>query len=191
MAAGDLWVISHHRSMVTRLDRASRVRHGDQPVVGRGASDIAARENLIWVAVPRRGEVVLVDARSGHVEARVEPPAEPVRVALGRSGLWVAGHGASDDDPDVLLHYDRAGAQLLHRVAFRDRISAITLGDGAVWVAFEMSSGSRGSRSPQSGSGSRRSPALLPRLRMGAVTCGRLCRRMRRSHASIATPAGL
>ena len=137
VAAGDLWVISHHRSMVTRLDRASRVRHGDQPVVGRGASDIAAHENLIWVAVPRRGEVVLVDARSGHVEARVEPPAEPVRVALGRSGLWVAGHGASDDDPDVLLHYDRAGAQVLHRVAFRNRISAITLGDGAVWVAFE------------------------------------------------------
>ena len=63
--------------------------------------------------------------------------AEPVRVALGRSGLWVAGHGASDDDPDVLLHYDRAGAQVLHRVAFRNRISAITLGDGAVWVAFE------------------------------------------------------
>jgi predicted Ser/Thr protein kinase len=137
VAAGDLWVISHHRSRVTRLDRVSRIRHGDQPVVGRGASDIAVHEKLIWVAVPRRGEVVLVDARSGHVEARIEPPVEPFRVAVGRSGLWVAGHGATEDDPDVLLHYDRAGAQVLHRVEVRNRISAITLGDGAVWMALE------------------------------------------------------
>jgi len=137
VAAGDVWVISHHRSRVTRLDRASRVRHGDQPLVGRGASDIAAHENLIWVAVPTRGEVVLVDARSGHVEARIEPPVEPFRVALGRSGLWVAGHGASNDEPDALLHYDRGGNQLLHRTEFRNHISAITLGDGAVWVALE------------------------------------------------------
>ena len=137
MAAGDLWVISHHRSRVTRLDSVSRVRQGDQPLVGRGASDIAAHGNLIWVAVPTRGEVVLVDARSGHVEARIEPPVEPVRVALGRSGLWVAGHGASNDEPDVLLHYDRGGNRLLHRTEFRNRISAITLGDGAVWVALE------------------------------------------------------
>ena len=137
VAAGDLWVISHHRSRVTRLDRVSRVRRGDQPLVGRGASDIAAHRNLIWVAVPTRGEVVLVDARSGHVEARIEPPVEPVRVALGRGGLWVAGHGASNDEPDALLHYDRGGNRLLHRTEFRNRISAITLGDGAVWVALE------------------------------------------------------
>ena len=137
VAAGDLWVISHHRSRVTRLDAASGLRHGDQPLVGRGASDIAADENTIWVTVPRRGEVVRVGPRSGHVEERIEPPVEPVRVALGRSGLWVAGRGASDADPDVVLHYDRSGAPLPHRAEFRNRISAIRLGDGAVWVALK------------------------------------------------------
>jgi hypothetical protein len=137
VAAGDLWVISHHRPTVTRLDPESLRRHGDQPTVGRGASDIAEHENAIWVTVPTRGELVRVDPNSGHVEARIEPPVEPVRVAVGRSGLWVVGRGTSTDVPDVLMHYGPAGGQVLHRAEFRHGISAVTLGDGAVWVALE------------------------------------------------------
>jgi hypothetical protein len=136
VAAGDLWIVSHYRPTVTRLDPASGRRAGDQPLVGRGASDIAAHKNTIWVSVPTRGEVVRVDPRSGHAKTRIQPPVQPVRVALGRSGLWVVGRGASSDDPDVLFHYDRAGAQILHQTEFRNRISAIMLADDAVWVAL-------------------------------------------------------
>ena len=112
VAAGDLWVISHHRSRVTRLDRASRVRHGDQPLVGRGASDIAAHENLIWVAVPsarrgRAGRRAQRSRRSPHRTAgRTRPRGARAQRTLGRGSRRV------DDEPDALLHYDRAGDQV-------------------------------------------------------------------------------
>jgi hypothetical protein len=137
VAGGDLWVISHSRPRVARLDPESGRRRGDQPLVGQGASSIAAHRDMIWVAVPERGEVVRVDARSGHVKDRVEPPVSPARVAVGASGLWVLGRAASPDTPDVLLRYDRAGERLLHQTSFPSGISAIALGGRAVWVALE------------------------------------------------------
>jgi Protein kinase domain len=136
VAAGDLWIISHDRPRVTRLDAESGRRQGDQPLVGRGASSIAAHDDAIWVAVPARGEVVRVDPRSGHVKARIEPPMRPVRVAVGPSGLWVVGRAASAESPDVLLHYDRSGGRRLHETPFRRGINAIALGVNAVWVAL-------------------------------------------------------
>jgi len=137
VAEGDLWVVSYSRPRVARLDPASGRRRGDQPLVGRGASSIAAHRDNVWVAVPERGEVVRVDARSGHVKDRVEPPVSPVRVAVGASGLWVLGRATSPDAPDVLLHYDGAGERLLHQTPFDSGVSAIALGGRAVWVALE------------------------------------------------------
>jgi hypothetical protein len=137
VAGGDLWVISHSRPRVARLDPKSGRRRGDQPLVGRGASSIAAHRDTIWVAVPRRGEVVRVNARSGHVEERITPSLSPVRVAVGASGLWVLGRAAAPDSPDVLLHYDRAGEPLLHQIPFRSGLAAIALGGHAVWLALE------------------------------------------------------
>jgi hypothetical protein len=143
VAAGDLWVVSHARPTVTRLDAESLDQEGDQPLVGRGASDIAAYDDSIWVTVPRRGEVVRVDPRTGHAKDRVrviehvEPRVRPVRVAVGRSGLWVVGRAPSPEIPDVLLHYDPSGKTLLDQEPFEDGISAITLGGGAIWVALD------------------------------------------------------
>ncbi len=130
-------MISHSLPRVTRIDARSGRRHGAQPVVGRGASSIASHAGTIWVTVPARGEVVRVDARTGKVEARIEPPLPPVRVAAGRSGLWVVGRAASPASPDLLLRYDAAGEQLvLPQVEFASGIGAITLGGDAVWVAL-------------------------------------------------------
>jgi len=140
-AGGDLWVISHYRARVTRLDPVSGRRHGEQPLVGLGATDIGAEGSTIWVAVPSRGEVVRVDARTGHVKERLETlltlgsRSTPVRLAVGRSGLWVACRAGSEDEPDVLLHYERPGEQDPVQVEFAAGIRAITLGGGAVWVA--------------------------------------------------------
>jgi hypothetical protein len=136
VAAGDLWVISHSLPRVARIDARSRRRHGAQPLVGRGASSIAAHAGTIWVAVPERGEVVRVDARTGKVEDRVTPPLKPVRVAADASGLWVACRAASPESSDVLFRYDGAGEVVLGQVEFPDGINAITLGDDAVWVAL-------------------------------------------------------
>jgi len=137
VAGGDLWVISHSRPRVARLDPKTGRRRGKQPLIGQGASSIAAHRETIWVAVPNRGEVVSVDARSGHVKERVAPPLSPVRVAVGASGLWVLGRAASPNASDLLLHYDRAGERLLHQTSFGSGISAIALGGHAVWVALE------------------------------------------------------
>jgi len=136
VAAGDLWVISHSLPRVTRIDARSGRRQGAQPLVGRGASSIASHAGTIWVSVPARGEVVGVDARTGKVEARIEPPLPPVRVAAGPSGVWVVGRALSPASPDLLLRYDAAGEQLLPPVEFASGIGAITLGGGAVWVAL-------------------------------------------------------
>jgi hypothetical protein len=134
--AGDLWVISHSRPRVTRLDTKTGRRHGAKPLVGRGASSISGREDTLWVAVPERGEVVEVDARSGHIEGRISAPLPPVRVVADRDGFWAIGRGPPPDSPDLLLHYDRAAGQFVRQVEFSSGISAITLGGGAVWLAL-------------------------------------------------------
>ena len=94
VVAGDLWVISHRLPRVTRLGTTTGRRHGDRPLVGRGAASIAGRGDTVWVAVPRRGEIVRVDARSGHVRERIPTELPPVRVVADAEGFWAVGRGA-------------------------------------------------------------------------------------------------
>ena len=79
-----------------------------------------------------------MDARSGHVEARIKPPLPPVRVVADRDGFWAVGRGTPPDTPDLLLHYDRATGQFDEPLAFYSGITAITLGGGALWLALTL-----------------------------------------------------
>ncbi len=90
------------------------------------------------MAVPERGEVVGVNAESGHVEARITTPLPPVRVAADSDGFWAVGRGAPPESPDLLLHYDRATGQFVHQIEFDSGINAIALGGGAVWIALML-----------------------------------------------------
>ncbi len=135
IANGDLWVISALRARVTRIDAATLRRHGRQPRVGRGAVSVTAHGSAVWVAISRQGRVVELDAETGRVVRRLAVPVAPILVAAGAGGLWVAGHGPGDD-PDVLFHYD-AGGVLLGRTALDQDATALTLGGGRAWVAFD------------------------------------------------------
>jgi len=136
VANGHVWVISISEPRITRIEAATGRRRGDQPRVGRGASSIAAHGDDVWVSVPERGEVLRLNEGSGRVVGRVTTPLRPVLVAAGRSGLWVAGRAEAADGADALLHYDRAGERLLHRIDVPDGIRAITLGRGSAWMAL-------------------------------------------------------
>jgi predicted Ser/Thr protein kinase len=130
-----VWVISYQRERITTVDAATGDRRGPQPVVGRGASSIAADDDAVWVTLPSRSTVVGVSPRSGEIVREIPTPLPPARVAVGRSGLWVVARKTADG-PAVLLRYDRDGAQLLQQTDVAHGIAAITLGGGYAWLAL-------------------------------------------------------
>ena len=66
--------------------RGSARRHVASPARGRD----------LWVVIPRRGQVLRLDATSGRVEGRITPPQTPVDVELGAAdgAVWVTGTAA-------------------------------------------------------------------------------------------------
>ena len=135
VAAGAVWVLSIHERRITRLDADTGRRAGVQPFVGRGAASIAGDDDIVWVAKRATSAVLGLDSRTGALVRRFSTPVPPARVAAGPTGLWVVTR-ETDAGAAVLLHYDRAGEQLLEQQPFADGIAAIALGDGAAWVAL-------------------------------------------------------
>ena len=87
VADGAVWVISHGRERIARVDAETLRRTGPQPRIGRGAWSIAADgDQALWVAVPRRGAVLRLDPASGRVTGRIRPPLTPVDVRVGADG---------------------------------------------------------------------------------------------------------
>ena len=55
VAGGDVWVISHARERIARIDAETLERVRPEPrIAGRGAWSIAGDGDAVWVAVPRR-----------------------------------------------------------------------------------------------------------------------------------------
>jgi DNA-binding beta-propeller fold protein YncE len=134
-----VWVISYRGTRVAALDAQSGERLGPQPRIGRGATSIAADRDAVWVTLPPRGYVVGIGPESGSLIRRITTPLPPFRVAVGRSGLWIAARETAEG-PAVLLHYDRSGGTLLHQLDFPAGISALALGGGYAWVALAQAS---------------------------------------------------
>jgi streptogramin lyase len=130
-----VWVLSIHEPRLTRLDARTGRRVGRQPYVGRGAASIAGDAGMVWVAKRATSAILRVDPRSGAVVQRIPTPVPPARVAAGPTGLWIVTR-ETDAGPATLLHYDRAGEQLLQELPFPDGIQAIALGGGAAWVSL-------------------------------------------------------
>jgi DNA-binding beta-propeller fold protein YncE len=130
-----VWVLSIHEPRLARLDPVTREPRGRQPLVGRGAADIAAYRGTVWVAKAATGKVLGLDARDGRLRVQFTTPLPPVRVAAGPTGVWV-GARASPAGPSLLLRYDRAGRALSPPVTFEDDIRAVALGRGSAWVAL-------------------------------------------------------
>ena len=78
---------------------------------------VAGRGRDLWVVIPRRGQVLRLDAASGRVEGWITPPQTPVDVELGDDGaVWVTARRPMNPyDPlrphDLVLRYDRGGTE--------------------------------------------------------------------------------
>ena len=128
VAGGDVWVISHARERIARIDAETLERVRPEPrIAGRGAWSIAGDGDAVWVAVPRLGQVLRIDG-GARVTQRIATPLTPVAVAVDRSGLWITGRAERDEldpaNPDYVYHYDRAG-KLLRSIAVPLEVSAI------------------------------------------------------------------
>ena len=142
VAGGDVWVISHGRERIDRIDARTLERDGVQPrIEGAGAWSIAGDRDSVWVAVPRRGKVLRIDARSGRVNGRIATPLTPVAVAVDRGGLWVVGRAERDEvdpaKPDFVYRYDLEG-RLRRRIPVPLEVSAIAPAPGGVWVGVNL-----------------------------------------------------
>ena len=108
---------------------------GRRRASGAAPSSVTAHGSAVWVVVSRQGRVLELDAESGRVVRRLPVPVTPILAAADSSGLWVVGHSLGED-PDVLFHYDRDGG-LLERTELPQDATALTLGGGRGWVAFD------------------------------------------------------
>ena len=141
VAGGDLWVISHARERIARIDAGTLERVRPQPRIdGGGAWSIAGDGDAVWVAVPRRGRVLRIDG-AARVTQRIATPLTPVAVVVDRGGLWITGRAARPDGPDpatpdVVYRYDRAG-RLLRSIEVPLAVSALAPVRGGVWIAVD------------------------------------------------------
>jgi hypothetical protein len=141
VADGDVWVINRKRDRVLRFD-AETMDPKPGPQIGRGAWAIAADGDHLWVAVPERGVVLRIDARSGQVVGRIKPGTTPVGLAVDPAGVWITGRSINVNlrppevaTPDKLLHYARNGA-LIKTVEVASGVRATTFGGGVLWVSL-------------------------------------------------------
>ena len=130
-AAGDLWVASHRETRLTRIDAATGLERAQHPHVGLGVASIAADRDTLWVARREAGRVLRIDARTGRVTRRIRVPAQPLKLAVDVTGLWIL----TARSPQRLLHYDRDGRRLRWSLVLRHTVRALGVGGGAVWLA--------------------------------------------------------
>jgi hypothetical protein len=126
---------------VLRFD-AETMETKDGPRVGVGAWAIAADGGHRWVAVPERGGVLRIEARSGQVVDRIRPGTTPVGLAVDPAGVWITGRSGNvdlrpsqPDTPDKLFHYARDG-KLIKSIDVASGVRATTYGGGVLWVSL-------------------------------------------------------
>ena len=97
--------------------------------VAGGPSALVAGDGRVWVAAPRAGTVVALDAETGEPTGTpLRTGDAPARLALGRSGVWVADAAAGTVRavrPPRVFSPVRLGADA----------TDVALAGGAVWVA--------------------------------------------------------
>ena len=129
-ASGTVWVSSIRDRRLTRIDAATGRKRAPTRPVGNGPSTLVAYRSSVWAAARRSQEVVRVNGRTGRVDRRIALGSIPQKLAVGRSGVWVAVHSAGGSD---LLRYDSRG-RLKYKIWFHRRISALAVTDGSVWI---------------------------------------------------------
>ena len=141
VAGGDVWVVSYARDRLARFDAETLERQGRQPRVGRGAWAISGDADSVWVAVPRRGRVLRIDARTGRTTGSIRTPFTPVAVAADARAVWIVGrHSRTTPVPgetDMVYRYSREGRRL-GSISVPLEVSGIAPAGGGVWIAVAL-----------------------------------------------------
>ena len=115
---------------VVRIDvRAVEVT--DRITVGSGPTAIAYGNGSVWVTNSLAGTASRIDTKRAVVIDTIRVGASPSGVAVGADGVWV-----TDEVAGTLVHLNpAAGQQATTRLGGRP--AALTLADGALWIAVQ------------------------------------------------------
>jgi len=105
-------------------------------IAGVDGSAIAVAHGAAWVAEPRRGDVVRIDA-SGRVVARIRVPGDPMRVAADATTVWVAiphPQGAVWRARSAVWRIDAKTRKPVAVVSVPATARRVATGAGYVWV---------------------------------------------------------
>jgi DNA-binding beta-propeller fold protein YncE len=126
--------MSHDLERIARVDIATGSRRRG-PVVGRGASDIAAQGRSLYVTNLVSRTVQRRHASTGRLLARTPPLAgSPVRVVPGEGSLWVAERTTMPGGADSLVELDPRTLDQRRRIPLAQGVRALRTGGGAVWI---------------------------------------------------------
>ena len=134
VGAGSVWVSDPPRGEVLRVDpKTSRVVAKIE--VGGSPGAIAFGGGDVWVADEDGAGVTAVAARSGRVVRRGLPPhAEPLRLAVGQGGLWVASASTGN-----VRRIDLSTFRIDSPIPVGRGPAGVTVAHGLVWVANSRS----------------------------------------------------
>jgi len=122
---GAVWATNPEAGEVVKIDTATGKLAGTYKVA-QAATGVAAGGGSVWVVDPLASEIVRVDEESGETVAHI-PLANPAEIAFGFGSLWaIEGVGVT--------RIDAATNRVVARVAMPGSVSALTVGNDAVWV---------------------------------------------------------
>jgi hypothetical protein len=133
-AIGDnVFVGSYGAPRVSIVDAKTGKLRDYAPKVGKGVADSAAGFDGLWLAVARSGDVVKLDARTGHPKARYHVGGIPRAIATSDDAVWVSLVGLNGA-PDTLLKLDPRTGETLSSTPYPYGISALAASPSALWV---------------------------------------------------------
>ena len=133
LAGGDLWISSAAAAVPDPRRAATGRERAKHPKVGGEVTAIVAYRGDVWVAVGTEREMLRLDGRTGAVRTRFRVPARPQRLAVARSGVWVATEPVLGG-PGQLLRYDLAGGAPRQTITVNEGVGGLLAAAGAIWV---------------------------------------------------------
>jgi streptogramin lyase len=134
LAVGDdrIWVTSAPEGRLKQLnpDHPGLGLAGRSLPLARGISGVTVGAGSVWVASPRRGEVLRIDPNGERVTEKIDVGGRPGAIVFGAGRVWVAdgdGGGMTAIDPDGEIFKRGIGP---HASPLR-----LAYGAGAVWVS--------------------------------------------------------
>jgi DNA-binding beta-propeller fold protein YncE len=129
-----VWVTVSKEDKIVELDKETGQPTGRRVSIGgtpRGIAYEPGRGEL-WVSASAADRLVVVDADSAQVEARVNVPEDPREVRFGFDGIWVTSAKAQR-----VTAIDAVKRKIIGGVPIQGTTYGLAVGEGLVWAASE------------------------------------------------------